>query len=625
VEDFARTPDLYNAKLSPDGKCMGYVFVRKDEDRTEMAFLDLQTNRARSAWGSTQDFAWVSNNRVAVIGWGGLHAVNRDTTHWLGLTGWARRQSFKNSTESIYANEIIHASGQDPERILLLDRNSYHGERILYPDVLAMDTRTGRYQEVLRNPGNVIAWMADWEGVVRFGLAWAGKTASLTYRETATAPWQGLPGLGATGAEPGFAGLDRSGRIVHLALPSAKGRWGIFPYDLGQKRLGEADLANDEYDIVPPDFIPNFAGVPLAATLFSPKTHEFLGVRYVTEGPQQHWFDPAFAALQRQLDAMYPDLTNTILDQDHAGERVLVLSWSAREPGFYSLVDLASGKVSLVGRRMPWIKPEQMAEMFPIACTARDGLPLHGYLTLPPGRGQKNLPLVMLVHGGPWVRDVWGFDHVVQFLANRGYAVLQINYRGSIGYGLDFAAASKGQIGGAIQDDITDAVRWAIQKGFADPKRIAIMGASYGGYSTLFALAKEPGLYRCGIDVAGVTDWPALRESREQEEYKIAAAYWEKRVGSMKDEAVHRRLAEVSPVNFAEQIRAPLLIVHGKEDQVVPLAQSKKLVSLLKKNGHEPKTLYFGDLGHSLPRDKQGVEFLNKLEAFLGEHLGAAK
>ncbi|MES1194387.1 MAG: alpha/beta fold hydrolase, partial [Opitutus sp.] len=278
------------------------------------------------------------------------------------------------------------------------------------------------------------------------------------------------------------------------------------------------------------------------------KSRDLLGVRYVTEGPNQYWFDPALVGLQRTIDGLHPDLTNLIVSMDRSEQRMLVLSYSDREPGFYSLVDLASKKVSPLGQRMPWIKPEQLAPMFPIKCQARDGLPLHGYLTLPPGAGQKNLPLVMLVHGGPWVRDVWGFDPIVQFLANRGYAVLQINYRGSIGYGVDFAAQGKGQVGGAIQDDITDAVRWAIGAGFADPKRIAIMGASYGGYSTLFALAKTPELYRCGIDIAGVTDWPDLLEEHNKDgEYKIAYAYWEKRMGSLENPAVRQRLADVSP------------------------------------------------------------------------------
>jgi dipeptidyl aminopeptidase/acylaminoacyl peptidase len=228
----------------------------------------------------------------------------------------------------------------------------------------------------------------------------------------------------------------------------------------------------------------------------------------------------------------------------------------------------------------------------------------------------------MLVHGGPWVRDVWGFDAVVQFLANRGYAVLQINYRGSTGYGSAFVEKARAQVGGAIQDDIADAVRLAIQKGIADPSRVAIMGGSYGGYSTLFALGRTPELYRCGIDVAGVTDWPALMKNRDRDEYKIAYAHWVERVGDLKDDTTLGRLAAASPVNFADQIKAPLLIVHGDRDATVPVAQTKAMVAALTRAGHKPETLFFGKLGHAIPRDKDGVAFLNRLETFLAAHLG---
>jgi acetyl esterase/lipase len=624
VGDFAREPDITAAKLSPDGKFMGYLFVH--DGRQEVSFLDLATERARyynPGYGQMLGFNWVSDERVVVSMWGGLGAINRNTDGWVGLTGSVRYFSRRGSTDLLYANEAVYLSGRDPRRVLLLDRNTYHGERVLYPDLLTIDTKNGDYHQLIKNPGRVIAWMADWEGTVRYGLTWENKTSQLIYREKAEAPWQTLPGLGEIGQEHSLLGLDRTGRILHVGQAGLKGRWAIFPFDLEKKQMGEPIFDHDEYDIVPPDFNPYYAGVPLAAAVYSPKARVLLGVRYVTEGPRQFWFDPAMENLQKQIDGLHPDLTNRIVSMDYDENRLLVLSWSDREPGFYSLVDLASQKIKPIGRRMPWIKSEQMAEMFPIECRARDGLALRGYLTLPPSGAKKNLPLVMFVHGGPWVRDVWGFDPTVQFLASRGYAVLQINYRGSSGYGLEFSAKGKGAIGGAIQDDITDAVRWVIKQGIADAQRIAIMGASYGGYSTLFALAKDPELYRCGVDIAGVTDWPDLLKERDKPENQISYAYWEKRLGDLQDEKVIRRLAEVSPVNFAGEIKAPLLIVHGKEDRVVPIAQAKKIATLLKKLGRKPETLYFDDLGHAIPDNKQGVEFYTKLEAFLAANLGA--
>ncbi len=636
AEDFARTPDLSDAKLAPDGKFMGYVFTH--EGRKEVGFLDLATNKAqyfspgRSIIGTNlqmADFQWVSNERMVVMTtvWegqyvAGLAAINRSAAGWLGLTGAPRWDSLHNSSGILDAYEILYASGQDPTNVLLLNRSGGAGEKFLYPDVIRIDTTTGKYLSVVSNPGKVTQWLTDWDGEVRFGLEWNEQGSRLNYRETPSSPWLSVPATGSPGTEHQMVGMDPTGKIIHIAQPSPKGRWALFPLDLQKKQLGEAMFAHDDYDVLPPDFQPFYAGVPLAAPVYSSKSKDLLGVRFVTEGPRQYWFDPVMAGVQRTLDAQHPGLTNLIVSMDRAEQRLLVLSYSDREPGFYSLVDLANKKVSPVGQRMPWIKSEQLAPMFPIKCKARDGLLLQGYLTLPAGAGQKNLPLVMLVHGGPWVRDVWGFDPIVQFLANRGYAVLQINYRGSIGYGVDFAAKGKDQVGGAIQDDITDAVRWAIGAGFADPKRIAIMGASYGGYSVLYGLAKTPELYRCGIDIAGVTDWPDLLEQRNKDgEFKIAYNYWEKRMGALEDPEVRRRLASVSPVNFVEQIKAPLLVIHGKEDQVVPISQAKRLIALLQQQGRAPETMILNDLGHAFPHDKQGTDFLRKLETFLATNL----
>lgn len=417
--------------------------------------------------------------------------------------------------------------------------------------------------------------------------------------------------------------MDRSGRNLHIARPNAAGFWGIYSVDLTTGKVGEAIFEHERYDVVPGEFAPNYAGVHLAAPIYSRRDHDLIGVRYVTAVPRQYWFDPALAGLQEQIDRAFPGLVNQIVSFNEDESRLLLLFWSDREPGFYTLIDLAAEKkLKPIGRRMPWIKPEQMAATFPIELTARDGVRLHGYCTLPKGRGQKNLPGVMFVHGGPWVRDVWGFDPVVQFLANRGYAVLQVNYRGSVGYGVDFANKGSAEIGAAIEHDIADTVLWAVKQGILDPNRIAIMGASYGGYSALFAAAKTPELYRCAVSVAGVTDWPALVERKKDPEHQITFAYWEKRIGKLDEPTVVQRLAAVSPVNFAGEIRLPLLLAHGERDTIVPPAQSRRLASQLKKLGRAPETMYFSLTGHSFPVHERGVRFLEGLEKFLAQHLG---
>lgn len=623
ARDFVRMPDVSAAQLSPDGKFLAYVYDH--EAKAEIAFLDIEKNRARyfnPGYGSLVDFVWASNERAIVAG-AGLGSLKRNTDGWVGLTGYFRYLALKGARDLLYAEEVIHADGRDPERVLILDRNTSFGEPRLYPDVIEMDADTGMYRQRLKNPGHVIQWLADWDGQLRFGVKWENRTARIICRDDEKSAWRPLGEPGAEGEERLLLGMDATGRVLHLGQPNAAGFWAIYPFDITRAVAGESIFEHERYDIVPREFAPSYAGVSLAAPIYSRKSRELLGVRYVTDVPRQYWFDPVLAGLQEQLDRAFPGLVNQIVSFSYDETRMLVLSWSDREPGIYTLIDLAAEKkLKPIGRSRPWIKPEQMAPTLPFELRARDGLLLHGYCTLPAGRGQENLPAVMLVHGGPWVRDAWGFDPVVQFLANRGYAVLQVNYRGSSGYGVDFARKGRAEIGGAIQDDITDTVRWAIKQGIVDPQRVAIMGGSYGGYSALFAAGKTPELYRCAVSLAGVTDWPALIKRRDDREHQITYAYWEKRIGQLDDPAVMQRLAAVSPINFAGEIRLPLLLAHGKEDEIVPVDQTKQLAVLLKKLGREPEVMYFDRTGHSFPMHERGEKFFNQLEAFLAKHLG---
>jgi dipeptidyl aminopeptidase/acylaminoacyl peptidase len=251
---------------------------------------------------------------------------------------------------------------------------------------------------------------------------------------------------------------------------------------------------------------------------------------------------------------------------------------------------------------------------------ARDSQLIHGYLTLPPGRPRQNLPFVVMPHGGPAARNVWEFDPLVQMLANRGYAVLQMNYRGSPGYGQVFFSKGRHEIGGAIENDIEDGTRGAIKSGLADYRRMAIVGASYGGYSALFGLGHNPGLYRCGISIAGVTDWLALGSSLTGGEGKFAREYWSQQVGDLTHEGEF--LKSISPVNFADKITAPLLIIQGKDDKIVPPRQARLMIDALQSAGHPPESLFIAHEGHGFFSTEARMEEFKAIEAFLAKNLG---
>ena len=602
AEDFARAPQFSSAALSPDGAYLAYI-VRKDAN-AGVGFLNLASLKAEVAWArrdahyygnnGVNYFQWVGKDRVAINAYQGMVAINRD------LRGEVRLPYFTNA--------IFHNSGQNPKEVLVLNSPVFRGPARFYPEIMRVNTLNGDFQRVQEQRDGVKFWLADWDGVVRFGFLTDGVNMQLIHRDSAEAAWRKPVDFGADTKLFGFAGLDADGRTLYFFKPAPTGRKALYAYDLQEGKTSEPLFQHQKYDV--------------ESAIFSPKHRRLLGVRYVTEGPRQYWFEPELAKLQKEIDAAHPDLVNMIVSMDWEMAHMLVYSYSSCESGYYTLLNLGAHKSRVIAMTRPWLKAGDMAEMHPIKAVARDGLELNGYLTLPPGRGQKKLPTMVLVHGGPFgARDEWGFDPIVQFLANRGYAVLQVNYRGSGGYGEAFYDQGRQEIGGKIQDDITDMTQWAVQQGFADPQRLAIMGASFGGYSTLFALAKTPDLFRCGVACMAVSDWNDFYKHKDADDYQQVLNYWQNRVGDLSDEKVQQRLAGVSPVNMADRIKAPVFIMHGEEDRNVPPRQARAMIAALKKAGQNPVTLFVPNTGHWWPQDEKGTDFLKKVEAFLATNL----
>ena len=623
VEDFARAPQYSNMQISPDGKCVGYMldddggygfgFYPLDGTKPVGVFWERKGDLPFNAVGG---FNWISSKRVVLstaLGWA---VADRETKRMKYISGFGRYIEEEKSQVGIRSPTRFYPDGlvpDDRQNVTLLHLlNSLEVSNAEYrPDIYQLNVDNGNFSLLEKNPGNVESWTADWDGNIRFGLINDGVEASLLYRTTPSGPWSLPLEFGKVGAGCTIAGLDADNRTLYVFKPSPKGRLALYGFDLQTRQFSAPLFQHDKYDV--------------SEAIFSPKHRRLLGVRYTTDGPRQYWFEPEFAKLQKEIDAANPGLVNEIVSMDRDMLQLLIYSHSDRESGFYLLVDLATGKGKPLGQTRAWLKASDMAAMHPVHCTAHDGVELNGYLTLPAGRGQKNLPLVTLVHGGPYgVRDSWSFDPVVQFLANRGYAVLQVNYRGSGGFGTEFYLRGRHQVGAAIEDDIVDFTQWTVQHGIADPHRLAIMGASYGGYSTLFALAHTPGLFRCGVACMAVSDWPSLiKYAHDEHQYaNNALRYWAVMLGDTKDPREREQLAAVSPVNLADRIKAPLLLMHGEEDQTVPVDQAHAMASALRKAGHPAETLYFKYLGHSWPVNKDGVIFYRRLEAFLAANLG---
>lgn len=636
IEHFIREPEVAAMKLSPDGKHVAYLGNLDGRAKLNVLRLDdLKLYRvdpgeaglmggARKRVGSVH---WVGDRRVIVttMVWDwvyGVLAMDIDGTQCRPISGGEDETVWLEPGRRNFAREVLHRFENKKHDVLLLD---WHEEDELAahdrPDVLRICTDTGIGGIEVKNPGNVIRWAVDANGVVRLGVLDDGPWGAI-YRETAKAAWRNILPVDDAAEELRPCGFDPASNRIFVAALTKENRWALFLLDPTTGQKGEALVAHPEYDILPRKWVPTMDGMAMCAPIFSRTKDALLGVRYVTDAPRVKWFDRQFEVLQSAIDKRLPDTVNVFVDSSRDGARMLWLGFSDRDPGTYYLFDEKQKRLDAIAPRMSWIKPAQMAPMFAIKYEARDGLLVHGFLTVPVGYQPKGLPLVVMPHGGPWVRDCWGFDPEVQLLANRGYAVLQMNYRGSPGYGEELLRTARRQIGRKVQDDIEDATRWAIRAGVADPARIAIYGSSYGGFSALYGLAHSAGLYRCGISFAGVTDWPAIFADRKGDpDSRSAYEYWQREIGDPAGD--NDFLRSISPVNFAEQITAPVLLIQGREDEVVPLAQAKLMVQALEKVGRKPQTLYLARQGHGLTKDGTRLQAMTRIVAFLEEHLGS--
>ncbi len=632
VEDFAREPLFSQMKLSPDGEWV--AFLRNYEDKPALFFtnpnakaksvpihIDPGYDEIEGIREQVRSFEWVNATRVAftITIWddilAGVKAIDRDGKHSRAVTGG---DASPYSEHPLFAYEIVHHFDDPQGNVLMLNRIEGGSERRLYPDVIEISTLTGRTHVVAKNPGNVTDWGIDHDGKVRLGWTEDNFRYGFIARDDEKSPWERLK---FTAGKMGIIGYDYDNSSLYVSSLSPEKRWAIYRFNPDDDVLNEPLMADPVYDLTyETGYVPAVDGIPLCQLILSDSRRALVGIRYLTEGPKVRWFDPDYAAKQKRIDGTLPGTVNIITSRSKDENRMIVLALSDRDPGTYYLFDFTAGEVRRIAPRMAWIDPARMAPMYPVAYKARDDETIHGYLTLPPGRGRQGLPFIVMPHGGPYVRDVWGFDPLVQFLANRGYAVLQMNYRGSPGYGQSFFEKGRREIGRGIQDDIEDGARWAIAQGFADPRRLAIVGGSYGGFSALFALGHSPDLYRCGVSIAGVTDWLGIFKSRSDPEYKFAYHFWVEHVGDPKDDLDF--LESISPVNFADRITAPVLIIQGRDDKTVPPRQAKKMISALEKAGRQPESYFASGEGHGFVGEKARIEEFKRIEDFLARNLG---
>jgi dipeptidyl aminopeptidase/acylaminoacyl peptidase len=498
-----------------------------------------------------------------------------------------------------FQDQILDWTPDEPDTVLMeLDI-----ERRGFPAIYAININTGRRQLRSREHYPIRSYATDGAGNVRFGYGYTETSTVMQYFARLDNEKKWLP----LAKVDMFGGEDA---LVPLAIIPGTNRAFATRDHEGRDALWEMDLT----DQVEPKLVFSHPQVDAASPIVTPDG-KLIGIRYETDRPSVHYTDEATRALVGTIDRLLPSTFNYISDYSLDRQVYIVRASSDVVAGTYYLLRAGSKKIYRIDTAYPQLDPKTLGQMSSITYPARDGIEIPGYLTVPPGVRAEQLPLIVMPHGGPIARDSWEFDFLRAFLVSRGYAVLQMNFRGSSGYGSQWYYDAHQDWGGLTYSDITDGTKWAIQKGIADPKRVCIVGWSFGGYAALLSAVRNGDLYRCSASIAGVSD---LKDLLSQSRYFSNRAFVKAQLGTTR-----QKLIEDSPARHIDKINMPVFLIHGDRDIQVDVDHSRQMASALKKAGKPHQAIFLDDATHQLGRKSDRMTLLTELEKFLLQNLGA--
>lgn len=607
VEDFAAMPQISDAKLSPDGQRIAYLIAT---DGKQSLIINTQDGQNPTLIPPPNDstyieFKWIEDDllllRTSVSAKGAaMNVVTKtriftfDITKakltWLGAPDRRQLKEAKSQTE-----RIIDLLPHDAEHALIeldLNRNGDY-------EVYEVNLRSGYRKLRVRERRGVQWWYTDQSSDVRLGHGFRGKKR-ITRLKNASGDWVDLEEFGWT-KKYTIEGFTDDPNILYVSGYGEHGTRALFTLNL------------DSGDIIAPLF--NHPKFDMEEIITHPVSGRIIGVSYMDDFSKVHYLDPDFAAAQRSIDAAMQGTSNSILSQAVDKGWYFVLAEKDQNPGDFYIYDHPNKRMGFVASTRPLLNPELMGHTQNISIRVRDNSTIPAYLLLPHNDEPKKLPAIILVHGGPEARDTAEWDYEAQFYASRGYAVLKANFRGSSGYGLKFQIDGFKQWGGLMQDDVSDATKWLISEGVADPDRICIMGSSYGGYAALMGVIKEPNLYQCAVSVNGVTNLPRLKSSDRRN--SIGGRSWTQRMGltGVDDK-------QVSPFHRAHEINVPVLLMSSVDDARVHWKMSEDMHKRLKKLKKDSTYVKIKDGTHHMVTANSRLTALKAAETFLAKHIG---
>lgn len=602
MQDFFKNGIKSSFQISPDGNYYSYradykgkmnIFVQKVGDTTALRVTN-DTLR------SIRIYFWKGDQIVYQQDVGGdenfqIFSVKPDGSGTKALTPFPG-----------YRSEIIDAlrfiPGKEKELIVIINKRDKQ-----YFDPYSLNIETGDLKLLYENKENYDSWYTDNNGVIRLATKTDGVNVTYLYRNSEKDKFSEL--LTTSFKETFYPqSFDAGNQMMYVLSNIGRDKVALVKYDPITKKETEELYSNPDYD--------------LGGAFYDRKKKDLVSVWWDADKEQKHFFNKEWGEMQATVEKQLPGYIADFSSYNDDQTKFVAYITSDKLPVKYYLFDKQSNDLKEVANPYPWLNEKDLAEMKPISFKSRDSLTIHGYLTVPKGMEAKNLPVVVNPHGGPWARDTWGFNPEVQFLANRGYAVFQLNFRGSTGYGRKFWESSFKQWGKKMQDDVTDGVEWLKKQGIADSMRIAIYGGSYGGYTTLAGVTFTPDLYAAAVDYVGVSNLFTFMNTIPPYWKPYLEQFYEM-VGNPKTDSL--LLASASPALHADKIKTPLFIAQGANDPRVNKAESDQIVEALKKRGVNVEYMVKDNEGHGFLNQDNRFDFYGAMEKFLEKHLKPAK
>jgi dipeptidyl aminopeptidase/acylaminoacyl peptidase len=599
VEDFFRNPEKFSWRISPDGEYISYlsphnghtnVFVRKISDSIA---VPVTNDTVRNVF----QYEWKGNRILYLQDVGGdenfqLFSVALNGKDLKALTPFPK-------VRTRILDNWRHIPGKEKEIMIGLNKRNPQ-----YFDPYSINIETGEMKVLFQNDKNYDSWVTDHDGIIRIATLTDGVNTTYFHRASESAPFDSVL---TTSYKDNFGiqFFTFDNKNVYVATNIGRDKTAIVEYDLAAKKEVKEIYSNPDYDV--------------DGLSYSLKRKVLIMATYTSWKGEHHFLDKESEDEYKKMETKFKGYEVGIYGNNNAEDKFIVWTGNDKLAAKYYFYNKTTGKTKFLANAMPWLNENTLATMKPVEYKSRDGLTIHGYLTLPKDMEAKNIPVVVNPHGGPWARDSWGFNPEVQMLANRGYGVLQMNYRGSTGYGKEFWLKSSKQWGKTMQDDITDGVQWMIKEGIADPKRVAIYGGSYGGYATLAGVTFTPDLYACAVDYVGVSNMFTFMKTFPPY-WKPYIAMFNELVGNpVKDSLL---LADASPALHADKIKTPLFIAQGANDPRVNKAESDQMVQALKKRGIVVEYMVKNDEGHGFANENNRIDFYKAMAAFFSKYLG---